>query len=169
MNNRSLLRYIVFGIIFMSGIIFISFNRHERLFHAETKKTQAQPLSAATATIDESSLHSTSSNPTISGIASGVSSVAILIYPNAPDQQFAYGAFGAFQGTANVYVGHWSFTVKGPSNTSGLAGLPPGSYLIDVREFTGLVPKGGQGFANLLTGRDLTTGELIISQTHQSP
>src|SRR5712691_2047178 len=126
-----------------------------------TPASQTIRLSApASASIDQDTLISLSGNPTLSGTATNVSAVLILIYPNDPYQSDLYGVYGIFPGVADVHQGHWAFTVAGVSDTSGLTSLPSATYKVEIREYTGNAPPGSEGLAVLLAGRILVTGIL---------
>jgi hypothetical protein len=72
---------------------------------------------APTATIDKRSLVSETVNPTITGIASGVPFIAVVISSNQPSDPWGT-TFGDWFAFANVNNGRWSLQVAGLSQTT---------------------------------------------------
>lgn len=92
-----------------------------------------QPRAEPSIAIDQATLLSTSSEPTVSGTASGVNLVSIIV--RAPSAKFSGWAEIGTADNIPVTNGHWSIRLTEsvvPTTDDLLNGLTPGTYLIDA-------------------------------------
>ncbi len=114
------------------------------------------------ASIDHTSLTSSSPNPTITGAATNISKLAVFIYNTDFDHQPDYGVYGPYPGVIDVVNGRWSYHL-GTNDYSGATNLEPGTYKVEVRNYFGSKSSDGEGLARLLQGQILATGLLTVS------
>lgn len=118
---------------------------------SQNNQTGAQPpvstrSSDPSATIDQNSLATTSSFPTITGTATNASTLSIDIDGYFPAKG---NTVALYNGTVSVVNGHWSFTPsKSNAAFGGPQGLGAGTYSVVV----------GQTEAS-----SLTTGVLVVN------